>query len=395
MRERELPRAFGIGLAAALLFGVFSAWAGEWAEHTLHTLLLLLGAGAAIHAAREGDARRPALTLPLVLVAVWGVLQIARGWSEYPFASWNAVCKWAAAAAAVYVGFQVLRSAVARERAGTIAIWFALLLSGTAILQWYTGAGRVFWLLPTGYSEGVAGPFLNRDHYAAFIEVLLPVALWRALRRDENALLSVLAAATMLASVIVTGSRTGSFLAGAEVLAFCGLASVRGGRSGMRLAGVVLTAGLAMTLIAGWEFLWLRLQEDDPLGIRRYMYQSAMAMVAERPLTGFGLGCWREVYPHYSLFDDGSLVHHAHNDWLEWAGEGGLPAAILMLAFAVMMTRAALRFPWGLGAAVVLVHALLDFPMQKAPLAMLVFVIAGALAAAAEGTQRRAGPGKP
>jgi O-antigen ligase len=380
-------RGFALALGLTLAFGVLTASAGDWAVFALQTMLLLEAAVLALWV-RGG---LPAVVLPLMGAAVWGTIQIVCGWSEYPFAGWNSTAAWVAAAAAVYLGSQVLADDGTRRRAGTVLCWSGFLLSAGAILQWYTGAGKVFWLVPTAYTDSVVGPFLNRDQYAAFVELILPVVLYRAFRREERTVIYVAMAATMVGSVVATGSRAGSFIVTAEVLAFCGMAMVERGRAGLRVAGLVLAAGVIATLIAGWEFLWQRLQVDDQLGIRRYIYQSSMAMVRDRPLTGFGLGCWPEVYPQYALFDDGTLVHHAHNDWLEWMGEGGLPLGVLMLGFAVAATRAALRFRWGLGVPAVLIHGLLDFPMQKAALAAVAFVIAGALTAASR-AQRRGMP---
>ena len=56
---------------------------------------------------------------------------------------------------------------------------------------------------------------------------------------------------------------------------------------------------------------------------------------------GFGLGTFETVYPHFALFDIGLIVNHAHNDWLEWAAEGGVPLALALLSLAVWAARPA------------------------------------------------------
>ena len=63
------------------------------------------------------------------------------------------------------------------------------------------------------------GPFLSRNHYAAFIEAVLPIALYRAVRRPARvAPLFVHGGATMYASVIASASRAGTVLTTAEVV---------------------------------------------------------------------------------------------------------------------------------------------------------------------------------
>jgi O-antigen ligase len=111
------------------------------------------------------------------------------------------------------------------------------------------------------------------------------------------------------------------------------------------------------------------------------MLQSAVNMTRERPWTGFGLGTFPDVYPAYALFDNGTFVNHAHNDWAEWAAEGGVPFVLLLLGIAVPSSLAAIRSGWGLGIAAVFLHGLVDFPMQRTGVAIWVFVI-GALVAA-------------
>ena len=38
---------------------------------------------------------------------------------------------------------------------------------------------------------------------------------------------------------------------------------------------------------------------------RRELVQSSLAMIHDRPATGFGLGAWAIAYPGYALYDDG------------------------------------------------------------------------------------------
>src|SRR5665811_2393481 len=51
-------------------------------------------------------------------------------------------------------------------------------VAAAAVLQDYSSAGKIFWLFPSWYTEGVLGPFVNRNQYAAWVELLLPAALY-------------------------------------------------------------------------------------------------------------------------------------------------------------------------------------------------------------------------
>lgn len=148
--------------------------------------------------------------------------------------------------------------------------------------------------------------------------------------------------------------------------------------------GKVLAGGIAavvvLTAVVGWEAIWNRLQEQNPYSLRADLVKSSIDMIRDRPLMGFGLGTWPTAYPAYARFDDGLFVNQAHNDWVQWAAEGGLPLLAMMLAIVVMSVRPAVRSLWGIGMLAVFVHCLVDYPMQQRPaLAAFFFAMLGAI----------------
>jgi O-antigen ligase len=106
---------------------------------------------------------------------------------------------------------------------------------------------------------------------------------------------------------------------------------------------------------------------------------------------GFGLGTYESAYPEYALFDIGLRVNHAHNDWLEWAAEGGIPLFLLLGFVALWSARAAWQAPWAVGVGAVFVHSIVDYPLHRPALSAWLFVLLGALAAKAQ--EQREGRG--
>jgi O-antigen ligase len=177
-------------------------------------------------------------------------------------------------------------------------------------------------------------------------------------------------------SVIASTSRAGSALATLEVLIILWIIirhKTTNARS--RAAFAIIAAGLlvAATLVVGSSILLSRFAEDDPLAFRRRTLLVAVRIIQARPWTGFGLGTWPTIYPAYSEYDELAFVNHAHNDWAEWAGDGGLPFAALMGLVALRGLLLCRRAPWGIGIVSVLVHSLVDFPLQR-PTVMLWFI---------------------
>jgi O-antigen ligase len=151
-------------------------------------------------------------------------------------------------------------------------------------------------------------------------------------------------------------------------------------------AATMLLAGLAAAGELGGRIL-----QSAPFQYRREMAQSALVMIAERPWSGFGLGTFETVYPAYARFDNGAVVEHAHDDWLEWASEGGLPFSAVWVFLALSALRPAVRSVWGLGVPAIFLHALVDYPFARFGVTAWVFALIGALA----GEESATNPTKP
>jgi O-antigen ligase len=214
---------------------------------------------------------------------------------------------------------------------------------------------------------------------------VLGLAIVAAIRDRRRSVWWMLAAALLFASVVAGGSRAGTILCLLELVALPLVAFARGWISGRLLARVavlsVAAAGL-MIAVVGWEPMQRRFEEPRPYALRADLVRSTLAMMLDRPVLGFGLGTWSDAYPAYARFDDGLFANQAHNDWAQWAAEGGVPFLMVMAAIVAMLTGPALRSVWGLGLMAVFLHAFVDYPFQQRPaLAAFFFAMAGALAA--------------
>ena len=262
-------------------------------------------------------------------------------------------------------------------------LYFGFAVSVLAVLQFFTSAGKIFWVFPSEFPDGTLGPFLNRDHYAAFVELVLPIVLFEAISDRRKMFFGAGMAGAMLASVIAGGSRAGSVLVILESATVILLMSRRDVRLTRKTIGVcaalLVLCSLVFTAVVGWSRLLKGLQEPNPFRGRREMLIATVAMARARPWSGFGLGNFENAYPGYAIFDAGEVVDHAHNDWAEWTAEGGVPFLGCLLAVAIWSVLQVQRHPWGLGAVFVLLHSLVDFPMQRPPLALWVFVLLGAM----------------
>lgn len=113
---------------------------------------------------------------------------------------------------------------------------------------------------------------------------------------------------------------------------------------------------------------------------RPAVYRDTLRMIADRPLTGWGLGSYGHVFPLYKGADIvGPRYVHAHSDWLQTVAECGILGTLLLVVFAA-------RFLWGLplrgsgpfpawllaGCATIVLYAALEFPFAN-PAVQMVF----------------------
>jgi O-antigen ligase len=376
---------FPIMLLAAILFlGILSMWEpARWALSAFQVAVFLLAAASLVR--RRTIAVHPVAVL-LGLAAAWGLLQVASGWTVDRFKTLNEVLNWTVNLAVFALALEASSDSRRRERLLTAVLWFGTALAAVSMLTVFSSPpGKAFWIFDARSDLRTLGPFVYYNQYAAFMEAVLPLALVRAILDPKRRALYSVMGALLLASVVAGGSRMGTFLCLAEVLVVPLAALAQGLVSRRTIARVLLLSVSTLAVlgaVAGWDIIWKRLQEANPYAVRQGFLLSSLEMIRERPLRGFGLGTWSEVYPGFARFDDGRFANQAHNDWAQWAAEGGLPFFLLMLGVAGAAVRPAFRSLWGLGLLAVFVHCAVDYPMQQRPvLAAFFFAMLGILMA--------------
>ncbi len=318
---------------------------------------------------------------------------------------------------------------VTRERLGTLAnvlIMFGLAMSVFALMQHFTWDGRIYWTRPTAWNVAF-GPFVNRNHYAGYMEMLVPLPLSLILARGvrkESWLFYGFAAAVMGMSIFVSLSRGGmvSLVAGiafATVMsARRSMKSERSARKSLMLRRVGVAAALAIAIMFGAFLIGAEKLVDraaqsidqmkesaDPQGAffyRQEIWKDTLKMFGERPILGAGLGAYEAVFPRYARHNGLYVVNYAHNDYLQALSDAGVVGGALALAFIVLIFRAvarglrsedpllgALALGCGAGVFSLLTHSLFDFNLQIPSNALLFLFLSAVLTSIAANADER------
>jgi len=383
--NRRMPLVAGVCLFFLLAFStatvfVRDAWALQAFQIGVFALLAVyLMAG--IRNGRELLASGWAPWL-VYLIPIWGLVQILAHTTVSSVETRESVLRWGALAGVFFLTQVAAPTRTSRRNLLSGFLIFATAMSVLCLTQLFTSEGRVLWLFSTGYPD-VYATFPSYNNYAQFVEIALPIALWRALREGWRSWWYPLAGGVLFGSVIGSASRAGAVLCSAELLVMLVIALVklRDPDTGMptraTAAVLMLVPALAavFTFAVGWERVWLRFEQNDPYLVRREFIVAAVDMANQQPLIGYGLGTFPEVYQRYAIKDFPFYANHAHNDWAEFAADGGVPFLLLVLIPFVTAIPAAVRNPWGLGLIAVMLHACVDYPFPRPAVSGWIFMM--------------------
>jgi O-antigen ligase len=311
--------------------------------------------------------------MTLTALGLWGWLQLALDGTVYRHATLERTLDLCALSALALAACAALDQVAARRRLIEALAWIGSAVAVVGVLAYYNSPGKILWLWPAAYPD-TWGPFLSRNNFAQFLELCLPPALWLAVVQPQAWRYAGMAAA-MLAAGLISASRAGAALLVGEAVLILWWT----GRLRTRWAAVFGLAAAALAVAGGAETLWGRLRFSPVLGERGELYRSSLRMIAQRPLQGYGLGTYRWVYPEFARFDSGYAIEHAHNDWLEFAAEGGVGFALLWAVLAARLLRVLREQLWGLGTVALFLHALVDFPLTRPGVSAWAFILIGAI----------------
>jgi O-antigen ligase len=378
-----------------LPFGTVEVWSTTLWELAIFALVLLWGLDTLL-AGRLLVARNP-LALPLLGLLLVALAQwLPLGLNSYDrYATFQAVVKILASLLFFLLFATFVNTEERRHVAAKVILLLCTLIALIAIGQSYLGK----WL----WQRATFGPFVNRNHFAGFLEMGVGLAggllLGRGTRREW---LAVYASAllVMIAGVALSASRGGVLALGAEMLFLVAIAAPRWGgadeqaknRAGwlVQTAGVLLL-GAATLLGAVWlvgseglvaNFAQL---EKDAQGAtlsydrfnRRDIWQASSQLIQAHPLAGVGLGAFPVAYTRYDPSSGSQRVEQTHNDYLQILTDAGALGGLLALSFLVLLlvcgfralqTRDKRRRALVLGALTgcfaIAVHSVVDFNLQ-------------------------------
>jgi O-antigen ligase len=235
--------------------------------------------------------------------------------------------------------------------------WMGLALTALAILQHATAPDLLYWYWrPLGAGATPYGPFVNRNSFATWLVMAIPIVVGYGIARgrsrglrtiDATDLWLAASACLMTGGLLGSLSRAGIIGGAAGVVMFVWLSRIRASK-GQRIAGVV--AGLVVmiaiaAMYANMGALSVRMNRALNLGVagRRAIWSDTWRMAKDFWLTGVGAGAYERGMLVYQAGSRQFFYNHAHNEYLQLLAEGGallvVPAAMAVVAGAILVAR--------------------------------------------------------
>jgi hypothetical protein len=278
---------------------------------------------------------------------------------------------WAlATACAIAIVFWSARSTF--ERAGGIrgvcraVAWLGLALAVVAFVQRAVSPTLIygFWQPLDRASQPTPwGPFVNRNDFATWLIMAVPLVVGYSLARLETrsragGVVTVdrlldwrtigLLASTflMVAALLASLSRSGLMGLAAGLAVILVLAGRRLRQRRLLYLTLAIGAGiLAATAYADLPALAARMESTLPSGLggRLTVWRETWPMVGDFPVAGVGAGAFARAMLVYQQSTRLIFFNHAHNEYLQILVEGGLLLALPLAAAACFGLAAALR----------------------------------------------------
>jgi len=393
-----LHGVFGLLLFAPLAFGAVEVWSIS---------ILELGAGVLFAfwavkqiAAAELEIVGNPLFLPMLAFAVLILWQLAMGQTAYRADTFSSALLYCAYGMLCFLVVQCLRKTSRVKALAWVFSVYGFTVALFALMQGIAPNGRLYWLRTAQSGGWIYGPYVNHNHYAGLMEMLTPIPLVISFTggvRGPRKLLAILAAAVMASTIFLSGSRGGmiAFAAQMALLVTFLIKQRQNWKATFALGSFLIIALGLLAWLGGGELadrvasIHSATQTELSGATRLNMDRDALKMFAKKPVLGWGLGVFGEIYPQFSSYSSNLPVGMAHNDYLQVLAEMGLLGFATALWFLLRLFRSALKKlkHWPpdtntavtlaamLGVSGILVHSFVDFNLQIPANAALFYML--------------------
>ena len=239
------------------------------------------------------------------------------------------------------------------------------------------------------YASDATGTFTNRNHFANFLALCLPLGLcalsgnkpWVMSRYPKNFRLFLLGLYVVISilAALASHSRMGLVVTLVAGFSWLIMSQLRNKR---RLRIIDWLGLLGSVLLLVLIMLWFGVTETTARAVnlaegngRLEIWSSIFDLPNKVWISGIGPGNFSEVFALVKPIEANNFFYYAHNDYLEFVLEFGVPASILLIVIGLIWFRLnfkgsllkdklSIRTAAACALFVMVLHSLVDFSLQ-------------------------------
>ncbi len=261
-----------------------------------------------------------------------------------------------------FLTIQLLTDKKRLKKTVNITITFLTLFSVYAIIQKFTSTDTIYWLLRLPNNSQEFGSYVNHNHFAGLVEMVLPITLSLFLylkpqpspntsfrqkiietfeiKKSNIHILLGFSTVLLITAIILSLSRGAvlSICLAFMVFFFLLAVSIKQKLKASHILAFIIVVLISISWF-GWEssferFGELENKQGEIYESRLDFWKDSVNIAKDFPITGTGFGSFSNIYPRYRTFSTRyTLLTHAHNDYIELLVEGGLIGAFLVIWF--------------------------------------------------------------
>ena len=334
-----------VSLYALLIFTPLAVGsAPSWAMMVIHIITLIALTFLLIEKIVTWRWQWTRTPLDLPLAALLSVVLLSTLFSTDRYTS-----IWSSALLATYVAvfYLTIHSVSTRRQLRRILqtiVFMACFLSVFGLIKKAGANPFPWWDYDIGLERELAmssSTFGNPNHFAGYLAMALPVCLAMFLTGLNKSRTIITGLITLLISVaIVFSLARGGWISSIFGVAFMGAALLLSSKRNPISKKVLLIIGGGLFLI-GVVFLFStpaveeavtlkKAPEDANLQQRILVWRHTVQMISDYPLLGSGPGTYATIFTQYQPPGILSRYYMAHNDYLHFVSETGLPVLVIM-----------------------------------------------------------------
>lgn len=262
------------------------------------------------------------------------------------------------------------------------------------LIQFASGNPLFYFGIPAN-GQSAQGTYLNRDHFAALMEMAIPIAIaisiyslsiYRQQHRDAHpvsinrSLLFASLAILIILGGIFSRSRSGVFLTLVAILiSSVVFARQLGHKKSGGFTGLIASLAIGIAMSIGVMPIISRFINEDHLSDERWnIFSHTIDGIKSFFPFGSGPGTYPDIYRLFQPLEQQMFINHAHNDYLELMFEMGIFGMLIIIAYFMLYIygwrKLWKQYHWdhmhfiqvaaGIGLFLILLHSLVDFNLH-------------------------------